>query len=70
MICLKAIALISMIASFSLAQECRFAKSYSLNDVRNPTIRKKYIENVVKAEANFIKDLGVDSDTGLTIYGW
>lgn len=67
---IQSLLFLSTFIAMSLAQECRFAKSYSLNDVRNPTIRKAYLENVVKQEAKFIKDLGVNKDTGLTQFGY
>ena len=57
-----------MMVALTFVQECGFAKSYTLNDVRNEEIRKVYLENVIKQEAKFIRDVGVDKKTGLTVW--
>jgi hypothetical protein len=62
---------LSILACISYASsECRFAKYYTFNNIRNPEIRKTFIENVFKWESKFVRELGVDKISGLTLDGW
>eukprot|EP00347_Sterkiella_histriomuscorum_P004651 403359636 len=49
---------------------CRFAGSYSQSDlVQNTQVREEFLQKVIQQEAKFIKEIGYDQRTGLTLDG-
>lgn len=49
---------------------CRFASSYSRNDlVNNKQIRDEFLTKILEKEAKFMKVIAFDQDTGLTLDG-
>eukprot|EP00347_Sterkiella_histriomuscorum_P021037 403335503 len=50
--------------------QCRFAGSYSQSDiVQNTQVREEFLQKVIQQEAKFIKEIGYDQRTGLTLDG-
>jgi hypothetical protein len=59
-----------MLGVASAADSCRFAHQYKSEDIfSNSTARESFLETALTWEAKFVKELGVDSRTGLTLDG-
>ena len=71
---MKKISALLLMAAIGLVRgnpECRFAPTYRQRDLlEDPQVRLAFQRDVIKAESRFIKELGVDSKTGLTISGY
>ncbi len=49
-------------------QECRFAPSYKRDSLmQHSEVRQEFSKKIIAKEARFIREIGVDKDTGLTI---
>eukprot|EP00347_Sterkiella_histriomuscorum_P008204 403345981 len=50
--------------------KCRFAGAYDQSDlVQNTQVREEFLQKVIQQEAKFIKEIGYDQRTGLTLDG-
>ena len=61
-------ALLMTVAVVNASRECRFAPDFTTEELlSNQTSRLAFQNKVIQHEANFIRELGIDSETGLTV---
>ena len=50
------------------SEKCRFAASYSSDQLMNSEAsRQDFSRNIISAESKFIREVGVNKETGLTV---
>jgi hypothetical protein len=55
-------------AVVNASKECRFAPQYNSEELRNNgTIRNEFQQKILETEALFMKELGINKETGLTV---
>jgi hypothetical protein len=68
-IIIAAILLLSSVALVvSGSKECRFAPTFNRDEIMDKVeVREEFLSKIIAAEAKFIRKLGVDHVTGLTV---
>lgn len=63
-----AVLLITLVGVVDASKECRFAPSYNREDLmKSSDTRLEFTKKIIEKEARFVREVGVDKDTGLTI---
>ena len=61
-------ALLMTVAVVNASRDCRFAPDFTTEQLlSNQTARLAFQSKVIQHEANFIRELGIDAETGLTV---
>ena len=61
-------ALLITVAVVNASRDCRFAPDFTTEQLlSNQTARLVFQDKVIQHEANFIRELGIDGETGLTV---
>ena len=60
--------MMAVVAALGAAEKCRFAPEYDRGEIATrPSVRREFLDRVLKAEARFMRELGMDPTTGLTV---
>lgn len=61
-------AILLTVAAVNASHDCRFAPDFTTEQLlSNHTARLAFQDKVLQHEANFIRELGIDAETGLTV---
>ncbi len=59
-----------LVSNSYASKDCRFAQSYEQEELLlKEEKREEFISKILQKEANFMKDIGYDASTGLTLEG-